>query len=264
MLAIRPCIEKSVFHCHIDLCEDLSRFNVRACLLPQIREFYHVSFAFTKELEDSFLYVGIADHGTPMLRSKPESRGHPTARRVNNKQDLDHLSGNLTNFGDLQMDKGEGFKETCAHFGAAMYFAQVLEHELANALVWLDFIPNQGTPQKEKDLESYYEGNFDRTLGKLISRLKNVSRLPSELETALQDAKVTRNFLAHRFFREREPQIASGCYEELIVELEAKRAELERTDRLMSEFTRPIRESHGITDEVIQNEVRRRKSTSPP
>lgn len=162
------------------------------------------------------------------------------------------------------MDKGEGFKETCAYFGAAMYFAQLLEHELANALVWLDFIPNQGTPQKEEDLDSYYEDNFARTLGKLISRLKNVSTLPSELETALRNATDTRNFLAHRFFREREPEITAGCYEELIVELEEKRAKLERTDRLMSEFTRPIRESHGLTDELIQSEVRRRQSASPP
>jgi len=145
-----------------------------------------------------------------------------------------------------------------------MYFAQVLEHELANALVWLEFIPDARTQQQEKDLESYYEVNFAKTLGRLIKSLKRVSALPEELEASLQQAIETRNFLTHHYFREREPQISSGRYEELIVELEAMRAELERTDHLLSALTRPIRESYGLTDAVIQKEVRFRTRTSPP
>ncbi|GLQ49901.1 hypothetical protein ACFFJT_00900 [Dyella flava] len=32
------------------------------------------------------------------------------------------------------------FKRICARYGLAMYFVQVLEHGIANALVWIDLL----------------------------------------------------------------------------------------------------------------------------
>lgn len=46
---------------------------------------------------------------------------------------------------DLELDAaraaGEEFKVVCAYYGSAMFFAQVLEHGIANALMVVDLIP---------------------------------------------------------------------------------------------------------------------------
>jgi len=39
------------------------------------------------------------------------------------------------------MEDGEHIKEVYAHFGLAIYLAQVLEHGIVNALVCADFVP---------------------------------------------------------------------------------------------------------------------------
>ena len=41
------------------------------------------------------------------------------------------------------MDKSEHVKEVYAHFGLAIYLAQVLEYALGHALVYVDLIPQQ-------------------------------------------------------------------------------------------------------------------------
>ena len=45
-------------------------------------------------------------------------------------------------------ESGDHYKTVYAHFGAAMYFAQCLEHGLVNALVYLDLIPNHPRPYR--------------------------------------------------------------------------------------------------------------------
>tara|TARA_R110001583_G_C5419106_1_gene387649 strand:- start:39 stop:200 length:162 start_codon:yes stop_codon:yes gene_type:complete len=47
------------------------------------------------------------------------------------------------------MDEGEHVKDVYAHFGLAMYLAQVLEHGIVNALVYTDLIP-----RRAKDIAS--------------------------------------------------------------------------------------------------------------
>ena len=153
------------------------------------------------------------------------------------------------------MDRGEGFKEVCAYFGAAMYFAQVLEHGIANALLFLDFFPNRRGKWTEEEYERFYDKNFDKTLGNLIKSLKRVSQLSSKLEPSLQEAKDRRSFLAHHFFRERERKIRQGLYGELIEELEEHRAFFNSTDRMLEEFIDPIRQKYGVTKEDIKKAV---------
>ena len=139
------------------------------------------------------------------------------------------------------MDRGEGFKEVCAYFGAAMYFAQVLEHGIVNALLFLEFIPNQRGKWTDEEYERFWRQNFDKTLGNLINSMKPLCQLPSDLESSLQEARDRRSFLAHRFFREREQKVMQGCYEELIDELEEHRSFFESTDKVLEGFISPIR-----------------------
>ena len=70
----------------------------------------------------------------------------------------------------------EHFKTVYAHFGLAMYLAQVLEHGLVNALVYVDLLPSRaGKPLLRKQWESEYDsftaGHFQTTLGKMIHSL---------------------------------------------------------------------------------------------
>ena len=133
-----------------------------------------------------------------------------------------------------------------------MYYAQVLEHGIANALLFLDFIPNQHGKWTDEEYERFYEQNFDKTLGNLIKSLKRLCQLPSELESSLQEAKDRRSYLAHHFFREQQQKVTQGFYEGLIEELEEHRSFFESTDKVLEGFISPIRQKYGITEEYLK------------
>jgi hypothetical protein len=149
------------------------------------------------------------------------------------------------------MDRGEGFKEVCALYGAAMYYAQVLEHGIVNALVFLDLAPSTGGKYTPEQHEAYYNQQFEKTLGHLIQTLKRVSILPSELEAALSQSKAKRAYLAHHFFRDRLEAYTSGDVAPVLVELEEYRAFFETTDKALEVFLQPVMRRVGYTEEVI-------------
>jgi hypothetical protein len=162
------------------------------------------------------------------------------------------------------LDKGEQFKEICAHYGAAMYFAQVLEHGIANALVFLDLIPQTRGKWTNEQYDKFLEISFAKTLGNLIRALKAVTSIPSELESSLQEAKNQRSFLAHHFFRERIEDIYQDQYK-IIQELEGYRALFESTDKQLQEFVSPIMKRFGFTEEYLEralNEYEQRLSNN--
>jgi hypothetical protein len=149
----------------------------------------------------------------------------------------------------------EHVKSVYAHYGLAVYLAQVLEHGLVNALVFLELIPNRaGNPvprkQWEAEFDSFLERNFEITLGKMIRSLKDVTPIPSNLETVLTDALTKRNFLAHHFFRERSDEFMSQeGRARMIEELQNAQALFETADTKLSEATKFAREKYGFTDE---------------
>src|SRR4051812_42107421 len=105
-------------------------------------------------------------------------------------------------------DENEHHKEVYAHFGLAVYMAQVLEHGIVNALVLSDLLPRKygKVPSREDlaaEVDKYMDDNFKDTLNKLIKSLKKVKTLPPELELHLDDSLKKRNFLIHHYFRER-------------------------------------------------------------
>lgn len=90
-------------------------------------------------------------------------------------------------------------REIFARFGLAMYCAQVLEHGIVN--LWTGL--RDGTITSREDMEADYMALFERTMGQLNTTLR--SRRPdySDVEDGLRRALALRNFLAHRYFRER-------------------------------------------------------------
>jgi hypothetical protein len=156
----------------------------------------------------------------------------------------------------MQVDsRDDHVKIVYAQFGLAVYLAQVLEHGLVNAIVFLDLLPNRaGKPvprkQWEAEFDSFLERNFEATLGKMIRSLKAVTLIPSDLETVLTDALTKRNFLAHHFFRERSDEFMSQeGRERMIDELQNAQALFEMADTKLTDATRPAREKYGFTHE---------------
>lgn len=148
-------------------------------------------------------------------------------------------------------------KTVYAHFGLAMYLAQVLEHGLVNTLMFLDLLPSRaGKPvprkQWEAEFDSFMQRHFETTLGRMIRALQDVAPVPPQLEAVLTEALKKRNFLAHHYFRERAEQFMSyEGREEMISELKHAQTLFEAADAKLTEVCKPVREEYGFTDERL-------------
>lgn len=152
-------------------------------------------------------------------------------------------------------------KTVYAHYGLALYLAQVLEHGLANTLMWAELLPRQaGKPVLKKEWEAEFDAfmheQFQQTLGRLIRELKNATAVPENLESLLTEALERRNFLAHHFFRERAESFMSHEGREAMIE-ELKQAQrlFDDADQLLTTVAKPLRERYGLTDERLQPSV---------
>ena len=155
------------------------------------------------------------------------------------------------------MDDGEHIKEVYAHFGLAIYLAQVLEHGFVNALVCADLLPRLAGPVSSKEqwaseFDTFMDGHFEHTLGKLIKIIQNQVAVPAVLEKKLGEALKLRNFLAHGFFRERAVEFASfSGREKMLTELKAAQQQFKRADLELEEVAKPYRLKIGFTDERL-------------
>jgi hypothetical protein len=162
----------------------------------------------------------------------------------------------------MSNDEGEQIKEVYAQFGLAVYYAQVLEHALVNALVYLDLIPSLARRARtraewEKEFDSFLNRHFETTLGKMIRNLSSVTAVPSNLEAMLREALAKRNWLAHEYFRERAEQFMSmRGREKMLTELQEVQTLFDGADRSLDEVVRPLREKYGITDEKVAQVTR--------
>jgi hypothetical protein len=151
---------------------------------------------------------------------------------------------------------GEQVKTVYAHFGLAMYLAQVLEHGLANSMLIFELVPVAGklaTPDTWSDkVDLFYETQFRRTLGQLIQRLKAVTEVPGGLEESLARALEKRNWLAHHYFRERaEECMSTQGRERMIAELEEAQSAFSDADAALEKVSKPVRERFGYTEKLL-------------
>ncbi len=114
-----------------------------------------------------------------------------------------------------EYDEDEHVKEVYARFGLAVYYAQVLEHGLVNALVVLDLIPNRRHLARSRDewgtqFDAFTDRHFEATMGRLMKNLRAVTQVHADLEKLLQDVLNRRNWLVHDFFRERATEFMSA------------------------------------------------------
>jgi hypothetical protein len=157
---------------------------------------------------------------------------------------------------NIEDDQSDHVRDVYAHFGLALYIAQVLEHALVNAMV-AGQLPGPARMTRQQ-IDDFMETQFDEPLGRLIQNLRRHVHVPEELNQNLRQALNTRNRLAHRYFRERARDFMSAAGRSaMIEELEAARDEFDRATSMLDSITHPIMRRFGVTDDKVAEYERR-------
>lgn len=155
------------------------------------------------------------------------------------------------------MDEDEHHKEVFAYFGLAMFTAQVLEHAIVNALVISDLIPNRRDKAVSREswgleVDQFMDNHFENTMARLIKAFRKVATVSDELEQSLGQSLQMRNFLAHRYFRERATVwLTEKGRDSMIAELQEVRDLFQKTDDLIGEMVKPLYRRYGFTEETL-------------
>ena len=156
-------------------------------------------------------------------------------------------------------------KELYAHFGLAFYCSSVLEHGVANAILALELLNGRGGAKSRAEWESlvdkHFEDSFAKTLGRLIRQFaRHHERSPAlaGINTDLEKCVAERNFLAHHFWRGyAEHWLTSDGRASMIQRLERARDLFAETDKKLEAAIQPLEVRHGITPEVVRQEMER-------
>lgn len=141
-------------------------------------------------------------------------------------------------------------REVYAKYGLAMYFAQCLETGIINLLVALK-LKDRGKITRT-DIDLFMEENYQKTLGILISSLKQEMKISEDLENDLKELLDIRNYLAHRYFRIKAFDFMNkNGRQHMISELDYFISKLESLDKKIESITGAILSKYCITDEMI-------------
>jgi hypothetical protein len=148
------------------------------------------------------------------------------------------------------MDRNDIVRDTYAHYGLAMYQAQVLEHGIVNAMVYARLPDRHRITRGE--IDAFMGRQFERTLGALLLELeKHVIACP-DLAADLARALRMRNRLAHGYFRERAVTFMTneGCLT-MIEALQRCQTLFADVSTRLGDLVGPIGERFGITDDAV-------------
>ena len=143
-------------------------------------------------------------------------------------------------------------REVFARFGLALYFAQCLERQIGLLLASMYNQEFLQVPPENRD--AFFDREAKKTPGRMAKDLGNEAHLSPTLECRLRKAVELRNWLVHRYFSERDREIATlDGREQMIFELQEKAAFFEELD---DEFTALLRKwffSMGGTKEELES-----------
>jgi len=155
--------------------------------------------------------------------------------------------------------KDSQIKEVYARFGLAMYQVQCFERTLAILLATV-YGPN---PQKitRPQYEKLFGLYFQKTLGNLISQIRESITISQELEIALSKALKKRNWLTHHYFWERAAAfMKKEGRESMIEELREIADFFEDIDSKLTAIVEEWGRKQGITEQIIQRKMRELKN----
>ena len=146
-------------------------------------------------------------------------------------------------------------REIFARYGLAMYNSQCLEQQIALMLSSMyneSFL--QVTPEER---DSFFDKNIGKTLGAMARDLRLANCLSEDLEVKMREAVKLRNYLAHRYFSERDKDIlVEERREKMIIELQDWADGLKNLDNEFTDLLRSWLYRKGVSEEEIQKEIR--------
>jgi hypothetical protein len=156
--------------------------------------------------------------------------------------------------GGVPEAEGNDPKEVFAFFGLAAYCAQVLEQELILFASTLELSRRTGVVRS--DVEALLETLDSRTLGRLISEARRLTKIPRDLDMSLDEALRLRNLLAHRFFeRHSEDFISNAGRADMIRELRTSALAFKKVDKAVTALRGPLSRALGITEAQSRAEM---------
>jgi len=100
-----------------------------------------------------------------------------------------------------QLDDDEKVKDVYAHFGAAIYYAQVLEQQAINMIACSIQVNNKMNSIEEiNSLWNRYDFGI-KTLGSLINEIKTLYNISENDAETFKKVLKLRNYLTHDYFR---------------------------------------------------------------
>ena len=137
-----------------------------------------------------------------------------------------------------------------ARFGLAVYIAQCIETGLVNLLVALKLKDRHKITRA--DIVSFRENNYEKTLGTLITYLRQSMNISDDFEKELREALEIRNYLVHRYFRVNAIDFSNENGRiRMLSEINSYTSGLEQLDKKIDSICLTIGEQHGITEEMI-------------
>ncbi|MFN3774964.1 hypothetical protein [Sphingomonas parapaucimobilis] len=151
-------------------------------------------------------------------------------------------------------------REVYSRYGLAMFMAQVLEHGMVNAMIVVQLLPARsnfrGHAEWFSAFDKFHDAEFSKTFGNMIRALERIDKFPADFIARLQSAKLGRDHLAHRFFRENSEKFFNQAGRlEMIVECEKWINIFQSADRDLDAIVGPLRLQFGISNDLIDQHV---------
>lgn len=145
-------------------------------------------------------------------------------------------------------------RETFALYGLAMYHAQCFEKSLV--IIVSAAYNNEYLKSDFNKREELFSSSFKKTTGQLVSKLKEMVKIPDDFENTLIVAVKKRNWLAHDYFWENSYSImTTEGREKMINELQELSDYFSKMDERMVNMYQKIFNKIGLTEEVVLNHL---------
>lgn len=143
-------------------------------------------------------------------------------------------------------------KEQFAHFGRAVFYAQVLEQQIINMIVIHKQLAGQLINQK--DIISLWD-SYDlgtKTLGILVNELSHIYKVSEEDLTELRSLVKLRNYIVHDYFRFNDNLMLSGSGQRRTIgDFIEFCSRVKLLDTKLMEYAKTYNEKNGLTEHKI-------------
>jgi hypothetical protein len=144
-------------------------------------------------------------------------------------------------------------REVYARYGLAIYFAQVVEHAVVNLMIALRLPERGGLTQR--DIDQFMDEAFAMTFGRLAKELRRMGQPTRLVERDLNQARDLRNWLAHRYFRDRAVQFMSPAGRAaMLEELDDATNSFLRVNESLERLSAEIRAANNVSEDAVRQE----------